>query len=177
VSLRPILHQGVAVSIGHLAPFAFPCPCDPIGRDLVIQAAFSNHCYTEKFNPSVHSREQIVLYEGGRSRPRVFCQIRHELSFQLPDLLRALPGRKVHQTPEQRNYVYVVPLPVGDQTYDIFFMLQRMAHGDGADLRLTVESAYPKGRPLVLPKRPHGIRFGVLAHKVFMRQPVRFAPR
>jgi hypothetical protein len=68
-------------------------------------------------------------------------------------------------------------LSAGDQTYDIFFMLQRMARADGADLRLTVESAYPKGRPLVLPKRPNDIRFGVLAHKVFMRQPVRFAPR
>jgi hypothetical protein len=50
----------------------------------MIQTAFSKHCYTEKFNPSVHAREQIVLYEGGggESCPRVFCPIRYELSFQ-----------------------------------------------------------------------------------------------
>jgi hypothetical protein len=62
------------------------------------------------------------------------------------------------------------------QHYEIYFMLQRASGGETADLRLTVESAYPNGGFNVR-KRPREIRFIVLAHKVLTNQRIHFAAR
>jgi hypothetical protein len=173
-ALRPIVHQGQDISISHLAPFELMCPCPEV-RDLKIDIDFRNHCYTEKFDNTKHERSQIVLYDG--PHPRVFCPVRHGLSYKLPAIIKDLPTQRVHQTHERRNYVYVVPLQVDQRIYEVYFMLQRAEPNAPADLRLTVESAYPVAVPHVLPKRPNAIRFVVLARKIFLNQPVRFAAR
>jgi hypothetical protein len=173
--LQPIIHNGKEMPIDHLAPFTFPCPCPDIGRDLMIRSICANHCYTEKYDATCHATADIILTEGA-GRHRVFCPIRYGLSFQLPALITNLPQHKVHQTGQTRNYVYVVPLQVGGQHYEVYFMLQRASAADGADLRLTVESAYPNGGSN-LRKRPRAIRFAILAHKVLTNQRVHFAPR
>lgn len=59
-------------------------------------------------------------------------------------------------------------------------MLQRpasKAEGEGADLRLTVESAYIAEKGSLLGKRAKEIRFHVLATKIFQKKTVWFAPR
>lgn len=152
------------------------CPCESIGRDLVIDVIFANHCYTEKFVDGLHTVEQIILTEA-EDRHRVFCPIRYELSHSLPSLIAELPNRRVHQTSQTRNYVYIVPLRIQNRPYEIYFMLQRAAPGSTSDLRLTVESAYVDEDGSNIRKRPNKIRFVVLAHKVLTNQAVRFAPR
>jgi hypothetical protein len=174
--VKPIVHDGKEVLIDHLAPMTIVCPCAPIGRDLVIDVMFANHCYTEKFNSDVHELEQIILTEAG-GRHRIFCPIRYELSLRLPELIKALPKCRVHQTAQLRNYVYVVPLEIEDRPYEIYFMLQRAASDSHADLRLTVESAYIDYDGSNIRKRPNKIRFVILAHKILTNQQIRFAPR
>lgn len=174
-AVTPIVFNGSEVSVAHLAPFRFTCPCTEIKRELVIHAAFANHCYTAAFDAAQHASDDIVLHDGP-SRPRVFDLVRYELSHQLPAIIADLPGKRVNQTTAIRNYVYAVPLAVAGQVYEVFFQLQR-ARGDGIDLRLTVESAYPVSHPIPLPKRPSSIRFNVLAYKVFAGKGVKFAPR
>lgn len=169
------LHDGSEHSISHLSEMELTCPCDPMERDLTIRVTFKNHCYTEDFDPAKHAPHEIVITEA-KHRHRVFCPIRYALSHKLPQILADLPGRRVHQTAQLRNYVFVVPLEVEGQVYEVYFMLQRAAAEDKADLRLTVESAYPNGGTNIR-KRPRTIRFMVLAHKVLTNQPVRFAPR
>lgn len=170
------LHDGTEHSIGHLAPgMTLMCPCTPIGRELVIRVIFKNHCYTENYDPQKHKPEEILIKEGA-DRLRVFCPIRHALSHRLPAILADLPNRRVNQTAVVRNYIFVVPLEVEGKFYEIFFMLQRASKEDDADLRLTVESAYPNGGTNIR-KRPSTIRFTILAHKVLTNQQVRFAPR
>jgi hypothetical protein len=88
-----------------------------------------------------------------------------------------LPEKKVHQTPEERNFVYLVPLTIERKNYEIYFMLQRARPKDDEDLRLTVESAYPSENATTFRKRPNSIRFQILAHKIFTKSPIRFAPR
>jgi hypothetical protein len=171
-----ILHNGKLMPLGHLAPRMITCPCDDIGRDLAIRVVFANHCYTKAFSATEHSADDIVHYDSPE-RPRVFCQVRYALSHKLPSLIDGLPTRKVHQTTQARNYVYVVPLEIGHQVYEIYFMLQRAGPDDKADLRLTVESAYSVVTPTAVAKRPQAIRFRILAHKVLTNQRVRFAPR
>jgi hypothetical protein len=170
------LHDGRVLSIDHLAPFEIKCPCEPIDRDLTIWVHFQNHCYTEDFDESKHIKEHILCWDSP-TRPRVFCEDRYDLSHKLRPLLTELPKRRVHQTTQIRNYVYVVPLEIEGHIYEIYFMLQRAQGKDVADLRLTIESAYPVEVPTPLPKRPNAIRFFVLAHKVLTNQPIRFAPR
>jgi hypothetical protein len=176
--LKPIKYGGQVMTLNHLAPITFDCPCPDIGRPLSIRAHFTSHCYTEEYDPDVHALDQIVLREGGKKgqvRFRVFCPVRYELSHQLPTLITSLPdNQKVHGTAEGRNYVHVVSLSGRASPYEIYFMLQR---ADGTDLRLTVESAYCRDEPSSPRKRPNTIRFVVLARKVYTRQPVRFTPR
>lgn len=169
------LHDGSEHSIAHLSGMELTCPCKPIGRDLTIRVAFKNHCYTEDYDPEKHQPHEILITEA-KDRYRVFCPIRYALSHRLPEILVRLPNEKVHQTAQVRNYVFVVPLEVDGQFYEVYFMLQRAAANDKSDLRLTVESAYPNGGTNIR-KRPNMIRFMVLAHKVLTNQPVRFAPR
>lgn len=173
--MTPIVFNGSEVSIAHLAPIRFTCPCPDIRRDLVIQASFANHCYTAAFDAVRDVSDDIVLHDAP-GRPRVFDLVRYELSHQLPAIIADLPGKRVNQTTAIRNYVYAVPLAVAGQVYEVFFQLQR-ARGDGIDLRLTVESAYPVSHPISLPKRPSSIRFNVLAYKIFAGKSVKFAPR
>ncbi len=163
------------IETSHLAPGTIACPCDDIGRDLTIRVSYSNHCYTEGFDPARHDEGQIIVQEHGRSR--VFCPIRHSLSFRLPGIVTGLPGQKVHQTTQQRNYVYAAPLDIEGQVYEVYFMVQRAETVPGVDLRMTIESAYPVGTPNLRRKRPSTIRFKILASKVFRREQVRFAPR
>jgi hypothetical protein len=136
----------------------------------------NHHCYTRKYDPAIDDPDDIIVTEA-KDRRRVFCPVRYELSLYLPKVLPELPNSRVHQTLQSRNDVYVVPLEIGENSYEIYFMLQRAAPDDTADLRLTVESAYRSDGPLNLRKRPNRIRFAVLAHKVLTNQPVRFAPR
>ncbi len=175
MSLTPICHNGAPVSLDHLAPLVIACPCNVIGRDLTINAIFRTHCYTEKFDPIKHTRDQIVLYDAP-ARPRVFCPIRHRLSFKLPELISVIPKEKVFQTSQRRNYLYAAKMSANDGIYEIYFMLQK-ANGGSTDLRLTVESAYPVVEASPVPNRPNKIRFAVLALKVFRCEAVRFAAR
>jgi hypothetical protein len=173
---KPIYHGGQEVSLTHLGPRIIRCPCEPIKRDLLIRVSFANHCYTEAFSASRHTTVEIVLYDSP-SRPRVFCPLRHSLSFKLPGLLDGLPSMSVHQTPEKRNYVYMSPNVIEGRPYEIYFMLQRAQSRDDVDLKLTVESAYLADSTKSLPKRPNSIRFKILACKIFSKRPVKFAPR
>ena len=142
----------------------------------MIGVIFRNHCYTEKFDPSRHTRDDILLYDAP-NRPRVFSSSRYELSTRLPEIVSQLGGAKVYQTRQRRNYVYVTRLALPDLIYEVYFTLQRAENVPTMDLRLTVESAYPVAEASALPRRPHQIRFAVLAYKILRRQPVRFAPR
>jgi hypothetical protein len=174
--MKEILFDGHVISIDHLAPMTFPCSCPDIGRDLTVSVTFSNHCYTEAFDDTKHTAEDVVVYDAG-SRARIFCPIRHGLSAQLPSLIASLPTRRVFQTAERRNYVFSVPILTAGQIYQVFFMVQRAEQTPSVDLKLTVESAYPVVIAPVLPNRPGAIRFKVLAYKVLRREQISFAAR
>lgn len=176
--MKRIVHNGQVIKLDHLTPFIFKCLSPPdFSRELTIRTQFVNHhCYTTKYDPAVHDPSEIIITEA-KDRHRVFCPVRYGLSLYLPKLIPELPNSKVHQTSQSRNYVYVVPLEIGGNPYEIYFMLQCAARDDAADLRLTVESAYRSDRPSNIRKRPNTIRFTVLAHKVFTNQRVRFPPR
>jgi hypothetical protein len=173
--MKPITHNGAVVSIAHLAPMTLLCPCHGLPRDLVIEVDFTAHCYTEKYVEGQHTDADIVTYDGG-NRPRIFCPIRHNLSHRLPEIVAGLPNKKVKQTAEKRNYVYVVPLEIGGQVYEMYFMIQRAEQRPNIDLRMTVESAYIPTDPTPL-GGTNSIRFKVLASKILRREEIKFPAR
>jgi hypothetical protein len=98
------------------------------------------------------------------------------MSVFLPSLVGALPGRKVHFTTEQRNYVYsaLITHPQrGGLAYEVFFQLKRAAASGLSHLDLTVVSGYSPDHTPTLRKRPDSIRFLLLATSVYRNKPIR----
>jgi hypothetical protein len=52
--------------------------------------------------------------------------VRYKLSHYLPKVIPELPNSKVHPTSQSRNYVYVVPIEIGGNPSEIYFMLRRV---------------------------------------------------
>jgi len=176
----PLTIDGAAIDLMHLEPRHLSCPIKERAEGLEINVRFSNHCFTEAFDPASHGQDLIVM---DHLRPRAFDRRRYELSRHLPAMVAALPGATVHQTPERRNFLYCVTLPEpvqpgpeADGIYQMFFTLRKAAKASRQQLDLFVESAYA-GPGTVRVKRPNAIRFAVLAWKVYKGEAIRFAPR
>jgi hypothetical protein len=174
----PLTIDGAAIDLAHLEPITLGCPVKERAEGLEINVRFSNHCFTEAFDPASHGQDLLIM---DHLRQRAFDRRRYELSRHLPAMVAALPAATVHQTPERRNYLYCVTLPGPvesgpDGLYQMFFTLRKAAKASPQQLELFVESAYA-GPGTVRVKRPNAIRFTVLAWKVYKGEAIRFAPR
>jgi hypothetical protein len=66
--VKPVVHDGKEISIDHLAPMTIVCSCELMGRELLVDVSFANHCYTEKFVEGVHKVEQNH-FDGSEESP------------------------------------------------------------------------------------------------------------
>jgi len=157
-----------------LEPFVFSFDDPRQGRPLTytLNVRFSNHCFSETFDPARHN-EAMVVWDGNRKRG--FELGRYILSSHLPGIIHALPHQKVYKTWERRNYVayeMLTQLPAGE-VYRVFLTL-RTATSDsartGCNLDLFVESAYP-AKPLSGTSK---VRFTTLCYNTLNRIPVRW---
>jgi len=163
--------DGEAVDFTHLEPFEFRCVTEGRPAGAVIAVHFSNHCFTEAYDPEKHEGRPIVL--DGRERERAFCPVRYQLSLKLPDLVLALPESQVFLTPEA-NFVRV-QLDDGAE-YRMYFNMRRVAPGGDHDLRMFVESAYPPDGRALPTRRMQKVRFKVVVDKLLRNEKLRFAP-
>ena len=174
MNLVEIVHPPLDLS--HLAPFRFTADSAKAGKPLVIFARFSNHCYSEAFDPGSHDPNGAAIMDGRKRR--VFSPLRHRLSFLLPELIKCLsaPGIRVHETAARRNWMYAVTvdIPEAGTRYQIFFDLRRAPaeRRQSQDLEMMVESAYPadpeRARPNILGR----VGFLLLAGSVYTGQKV-----
>lgn len=172
----PLVIDGIAIDLAHLEPLVMPCPTPGQPATCRINVRYSNHCFTEAFDPDRHDPARLVV---DHKRPRAFDPSRYELSKRLPAMIGALPGARVHQTPERRNYLYFTALSELPGTeYQMFFTVKKARADASHHVELFVESAYSaaigSGARV---KRPNAIRFSVLALKTCRGEPIRFAPR
>jgi hypothetical protein len=163
--------DGKRLDFGHLEPFEFPCATAERPQGAIIGVRFSNHCFTETYDPQKHEGRPIHM-DGNRQR--AFCPVRFSLSVQLPELVRALPEGHVFMTPET-NYVRV-ELDDGIE-YRMFFNMRRAANGDGHDIRMYVESAYRPDAGALSTSRMQKVRFKVAVDKLLRNEKLRFKPR
>jgi len=166
--------NGQAIDLAHLEPLSLAFAVERLaGRTLTIDVKFTNHCYTETFDPGRHDPAHVVMDRG---RKRVFDPQRHDLSRHLPEIIRSLPARSVHITRPGRNYVYVAQVDVQGSAYPLFFHLRRGAQRH--DLTMVVESAYPVADRQEILRGTSKVSFAVLCAKTFRGERVTsYTPR
>lgn len=143
----PLVIRGEAHDLAHLDPFTFEVASNKVPRPLRVNVRFTNHCYTEAFDPARHPPDEPPVMDGVRRR--AFAPDRYALSHRLPGLIRGLadPRAKVRETGSRRNWMYsaIVEVPAEGTRYGVFFELRRTPPDRRrlSDLELVVESAYP----------------------------------
>jgi len=171
---RPLVINGTQINLDHLEPLSLDCPTPDQQHPLRINVRFSMHCFTQGGDLDQIAPALLIM---DHKRPRAFDQLRYDLSKKLPDIIKSLPTMKVYQTPEQRNYLYFSALAeLAGMEYQVFFSLKKAGRKHGHHLELFVESAY-SAETVNRKRRPHSIRFAILAMKVYKGERVRFAAR
>jgi hypothetical protein len=168
----PALHRGRSYDLSHLNPFVFEAASAKMPRPLRVNVRFTNHCYSEAFDPTRHAPEDPTIQDGVRRR--VFAPERYALSQHLPGLIRGLasPGTRVHETAARRNWMYAaaMEIPVTNTRYQIFFELRRTMpeRRRFQDLDMVVESAYPADPNRPAPNVLGRMNFLLLAGSVYL---------
>ena len=173
VHYHPTLQlHGRDYDLSHLDPFRFEVNSAKVARPLRINVRFTNHCYSELFDPARHSPDEPVIVDGKRRRR--FNQDRYALSHRLPGLIRGLTDRgvHVHETASPRNWVYSVSaeFPIAGSRYHVFFDLRRTTAERRRlqDLDMVVESAYPENPDKPAPNILGRVSFLLLAGGLYM---------
>lgn len=129
--------------------------------DLVkVLVSYSCHCWSSAYDPASHTSDLIRINDGAQQR--VHDPARHELSYQLPELIRQLTHHNVYVTASERNYgCYNAKVLAADGLfYTAYFTVRRdkgRFNGIRHSLRLNVESAYLRVQP------DHGSRTSINA--------------
>lgn len=148
-------------------------PTDSKPDGVRIDVVFSNHCFSEAFDPAAHPGAVVEVWDG-RMR-RVFDQVRYDLSIALPGIVQSLPTSPVYRTPEA-NFVRITAPASGAPgvDYRMYFRLKKEG-GSGHDLKLRVESAYsPTPGQALAPSTMTKVRFRVLVDKTFRGERISF---
>ena len=136
---KPLKVDGQAIDLSHLEPFEWSIIPQNHTEQAVISVRLNDHCFTETFDITRHKPSQIITLSSARET-RVFDFLRYELSRQLPNLIRALDGKRILNT--RRENLVRIDL-VNGQGYGIFLTLRR----EGArHYGLFVVSAYKLDR-------------------------------
>jgi len=173
--LRPnpfpaIMADGSEICFRHLSEFSFTFDTQR-RKGVTCNVVFSTHCFSDKYDPDRHSENVEVIDEG--QKVRCFDKDRYELSKCLMGVLLALPGSRVHQTPET-NFAIITTQDGRD--YRVFFNVRKNSR---RAFRLYVESAYaPDHRKPVTPASHYQkVRFIVLVDTLLDGKPLKFNGR
>lgn len=168
----PLRIRGQVYDLSHLHPFQFDVSSSKVPRRLRINVRFTNHCFSEAFDPAKHPADEPVIPDG--QRRRAFCPDRYDLSPRLPSLIRGLadPAARVHETAARRNWMHaaLVEVPFAGTRYQIFFELRRTVPERRRlqDLDMVVESAYPADPSRTEPNILGPVRFALLAGSLYL---------
>jgi hypothetical protein len=172
----PLRIRGRTYGLSHLDPFQFEVSSTKVPRPLRINVRFTNHCFSEAFDPTKHPGDEPVIPDG--QRRRAFCPDRYELSLRLPAMICGLadPAARVYETAARRNWMHaaIVEVPIAGTRYQIFFELRRTVAERRRlqDLDMVVESAYPADPNRPEPNILGPVRFALLAGSLYLGKAV-----
>jgi hypothetical protein len=167
-----LLVAGVPVNFSHLEPFQFLVFTEARPGGAIIDVRFSNHCFSEAYNASIHAEPIVDVWDRGQRR--IFSQQRYDLSLGLREIVEALPRSPIFLTPEA-NFVRI--LTEGDNgivEYRVYFNAKR-GRGTG-DVSLFIESAYPPdfSKQVLKSSQMTKVRFSVLVDKTLRGEKIKF---
>jgi hypothetical protein len=168
----PLLVGESLIDLTHLEPFQFAMPTTARPKGAVIDVRFSNHCYSDAYDPERHPDDIDVWDRGQR---RAFDQGRYDLSLGLRAAIRELPASIVYHTPEA-NFVRIVAPGNEALEYRIYFNVRQGGGVADADVSLFVESAYhPDERKQALKRaQMTKVKFTLLVDKAIRGEKLRF---
>ena len=171
---KPLLVGGSNVTFEHLEPTRVIVPTETRPDGVRIDVVFSNHCFSEVFDPALHTGAVVDVWDG-RVR-RVFDPVRYALSAALPGIVQSLPNSPVFRTPEANSVRITVLPPAGASgtDYRMFFRLKKES-GPDCDLKMRVESAYsPTAGQVLATSAMTKVRFKLLVDKTFRGERISF---
>ena len=124
------------VRLAHLQPLGFSLFLKQSLREVEIIVEFSDHCYSEKYDPDKHGPLGRTA-RSDKGNERVFDEERYRLSLRLPELVRNLAGKRIVQT---KNSTLVRINLSMEVEYAIFFTLKKAGV---CECKMYVISAYP----------------------------------
>jgi hypothetical protein len=137
---KPLIIDGQRYDLSHLKPFEFAVTPKGWNETTRMSVRFHDHCFTEKYDPN-HHMSKLISSQQSKHEERAFDQLRYQMSFQLPELIRGLENKRISST---RNGNLVRVELADGQEYGVFFTLKKEAHNRCI---LYVVSAYPLSRP------------------------------
>jgi hypothetical protein len=161
-----LIVEGKAIDLFHLEPFEFTVMPLGLEGDATISVRFTDHCFTETFDQMRHTAT-VRSNQASSRELRAFSAERYELSKRLPDILRAMNGRKIASTREG-NLVNVT-LQDG-RRYPVFFTMQKVGT---RRVKLFVVSAYVWERQSP-PATTGTMKFNLAVAKVLRGERLRF---
>jgi hypothetical protein len=168
---HPITIEDNVYSFGYLNPFEHIFYSEKAKKQIRVIIKFSNHCFTKACE---NSNENTQIIKDSGNRDRVFCPIRYQASTQLPTIIQQLleANAKVWQTQQERNWVHTVTIQTPQGPYHVFFEVKRATKHDRADLRISVESAYPEDPQRGPPGVRGNMRIETLCTNTFLGRPI-----
>lgn len=156
--------NGINYDFGHLSPINLQVPLSSPPTSYVdLRITFGCHCFTEEFAYGRHWEQHRYTY---KNELRAFDLTRHECSLQLPEVMQSMMKGRVYNADESYTYAAHIAIPsvAGQQSYSIFFSLEKDFAVPGPALRMFVKSAYLK--PFVAKTNAQGWRFVSLAGQI-----------
>lgn len=132
-------------------------------KKVPIYVTFGCHCFTEKFDSSIHKDQHKYKY---KSEIRAFNVQRYECSKHLPKVIKTLVTGTVYKSDKSYTYVAQISIPElsASQPYSIFFSLEKIRSVDDLTLDLFIKSAYLS--PLKSGKNSRNWRFKRLVGEI-----------
>lgn len=166
--------NGTTYEFTHLAPMVLHVPVNTEQiAHVPVQITFGCHCFTEGFDADVHQDHHRYTH---LNELRAFDVERFQCSLQLPHVVNSMLGGRVYHADKSLTYVAQITLPpnTSQQSYSIFFSLEKDHRATVPTVKMYVKSAYLK--PLVSKSQAQNWRFAALVGLVSEVYPKKTKP-
>lgn len=157
--------EGITYTFEHLSPIQLQVSVKSNEQEIQVplHITFGGHCFTEEFKTEVHQDHHRYTH---RNELRAFSLERFHCSRQLPDVVKSMLTGHVYRSDRSYTYVAQITLPssTGQQSYSVFFSLEKNDRSTLPALRMFVKSAYL--RDLASKSNAQSWRFVVLVGQV-----------
>ena len=134
--------NGTVYTFAHLSPMQLQVALSgPPAVNVAVNVTFGCHCFTESFDTALHEDHHRYTH---RSELRAFDVLRFQSSLQLPVSLNSLLTGMVHRADRSYTFVTQIALPpaAGQQSYSVFFSLEKSRRSTSPAVEMYVKSAY-----------------------------------